>query len=218
MIHGTKDGFDNGCKCDECLKNVSKVRLLVAVGDVIVPIGAHGTRDGAIYYRCRCDDCIFFWKNYSGDKYRNRKYKNKNNSDVRLKTPKKRHKKSSSAKNPPIHRKNPPKIASSKFNFLKIHQETCTCPDCSRIVRNAYHREYNKSYNKSQNDKIAHNLRSRLYQAIKSGSKAGSAVRDLGCSISEFRDFLESKFISGMSWENYGCKPGCWSIDHIIPP
>lgn len=56
-------------------------------------------------------------------------------------------------------------------------------------------------------------LRVRFYMAIHRRSKTGSAVKDLGCSIEEFRTHIESKFKNGMSWSNYGK----WHIDHIIP-
>jgi len=51
--------------------------------------------------------------------------------------------------------------------------------------------------------------------AIKKHSKTGSAVRDLGCSIDELKQHLESKFLPGMTWNNYG-RFG-WHIDHIRP-
>lgn len=63
--------------------------------------------------------------------------------------------------------------------------------------------------------KLAINLRSRLYQALKNNYKVGSAVQDLGCNISEFKVYLESLFQEDMSWDNYG-KDG-WHIDHIKP-
>jgi hypothetical protein len=59
------------------------------------------------------------------------------------------------------------------------------------------------------------NLRKRMNKALKIHLKSGSAVRDLGCSISEFRAYLESKFQPGMTWNNYG-KYG-WHLDHIKP-
>jgi len=61
--------------------------------------------------------------------------------------------------------------------------------------------------------KLSRNLRSRLNKALRGDYKAGSAVSDLGCSIKEFKVYLESKFKPGMTWENYGK----WHIDHIKP-
>jgi hypothetical protein len=63
--------------------------------------------------------------------------------------------------------------------------------------------------------KLERNLRKRLAMAIKKHSKTGSAVRDLGCSIDELKQHLESKFLPGMTWNNYG-RFG-WHIDHIRP-
>lgn len=57
--------------------------------------------------------------------------------------------------------------------------------------------------------KIAHVLRVRLRRAV----KTGSAVKNLGCSVSEFLVYLENKFQPGMKWGNYGE----WQIDHIKP-
>ena len=45
--------------------------------------------------------------------------------------------------------------------------------------------------------------------------KTGSAVKDLGCDIKEFKKYIESKWSQGMSWDNYGYNG--WHIDHIIP-
>ena len=63
--------------------------------------------------------------------------------------------------------------------------------------------------------RLKSSLRSRLRMAIKKDLKSGSAVRDLGCSISEFKLYIESKFQPGMSWDNWG-QYG-WHIDHIKP-
>lgn len=56
-------------------------------------------------------------------------------------------------------------------------------------------------------------LRTRLNQAVRNNFKTGSAVRDLGCSISELKIYLENQFKEGMMWENHGE----WHIDHKIP-
>lgn len=70
------------------------------------------------------------------------------------------------------------------------------------------------------NARIASNLRSRLSIALKNTQKKGSAVRDLGCSVDEFKKYLESSFYESddgipMSWGNYG-RNG-WELDHIVP-
>lgn len=81
-------------------------------------------------------------------------------------------------------------------------------------------RNYMKEYRKEKYDKdiqfrISTILRSRLGKAIKDESKIGSAIKDLGCSITELKSYLESKFLTGMTWDNYGLDG--WHIDHIKP-
>lgn len=63
---------------------------------------------------------------------------------------------------------------------------------------------------------IANRLRSRLNKAIQ-GKKAGSAVKDLGCSIQHLKLHLELFWDKGMNWDNYGNKEGQWSLDHAVP-
>ena len=63
--------------------------------------------------------------------------------------------------------------------------------------------------------KLSVNLRKRLYMALKTNCKRGSAVKNLGCSIEYFKQFIESKFQSGMTWNNYGQRG--WHLDHIKP-
>ena len=55
-------------------------------------------------------------------------------------------------------------------------------------------------------------LRNRIRDAIKNNRKGGSAVRDLGCSISFFKEYIESLFYGDMTWENWG---PIWELDHI---
>ena len=56
-------------------------------------------------------------------------------------------------------------------------------------------------------------LRNRLNNAIQRNQKAGSAVRDLGCTIPEFKYYLETLFTPGMTWHNH-TRHG-WHIHHI---
>lgn len=77
-------------------------------------------------------------------------------------------------------------------------------------------REYNR--NKYKNDvqyRLGILLRSRLRNVLRRcylNSKC-SAVQNLGCTIPEFKAYLESKFAAGMTWDNQGK----WHIDHIKP-
>lgn len=68
-------------------------------------------------------------------------------------------------------------------------------------------------YDSDENYRIKCQLRSRLYSALRGNSKVGSAVRLLGCSIEEFRLYLESQFQPGWGWNNRHE----WHIDHIKP-
>lgn len=44
-------------------------------------------------------------------------------------------------------------------------------------------------------------------------NKSGSIVDSLPYSINELKIHLESKFLPGMTWDNYGQ----WHIDHVVP-
>lgn len=85
-------------------------------------------------------------------------------------------------------------------------------------ARKKEHPEYARNYERKKRHedpayRLRGNLRSRLYAAIKNEHRAGSAVRDLGCSIAKLKEYLAAKFSQGMSWDNYGK----WHIDHIKP-
>ncbi|HBI02003.1 MAG TPA: hypothetical protein DDY18_10320 [Flavobacterium sp.] len=62
---------------------------------------------------------------------------------------------------------------------------------------------------------IAKNLRDRLRKAVQKDQKNGSAIDNLGCSITDFKKHIESKFDNEMNWNNYGFSG--WHIDHIKP-
>lgn len=98
--------------------------------------------------------------------------------------------------------------------------------DISQKKYKAKNKEYYNNYQKTRrkNDicfKLAGTLRSRLTVALGGNQKSGSAVKDLGCSVSELKLHLESKFynnsLSGeeMNWLNHGQGAGKWQIDHI---
>jgi len=72
-----------------------------------------------------------------------------------------------------------------------------------------------KTVGLSVEQKLAKVLRNRLLRALDGKYKRGSAVLNLGCSIEDFKLYLESMFKSGMTWKNHG-RTG-WHIDHIKP-
>lgn len=77
---------------------------------------------------------------------------------------------------------------------------------------NSWTREHKS---KNPGFKLACQLRVRVSNALKRRGlrRVGSAVKDLGISIEEYKRYLENLFQPGMCWDNYGE----WHVDHIIP-
>lgn len=86
----------------------------------------------------------------------------------------------------------------------------------------------NRIRNKDRRDndplfRLVNNIRTSILNSIKSkGYKKSSKTAEiLDCSYNEFIIYLESKFESWMTWDNYGKYNGefyyGWDIDHIIP-
>lgn len=63
------------------------------------------------------------------------------------------------------------------------------------------------------------NMASRLAMAIRNalGQKSASTMKLVGCEIDQLMAHLESKFQSGMNWDNYGLGHDRWHCDHIRP-
>lgn len=90
----------------------------------------------------------------------------------------------------------------------------------SKPEAKARHRAYCKEWERNKKDSdpqylLRKVLRSRVSNQLNrlGGIKAGSAVRDLGCTVEELMVHLEKQFQPGMTWENRGE----WHIDHIKP-
>ncbi len=58
-------------------------------------------------------------------------------------------------------------------------------------------------------------LKRRMRQIL--GTIPNNPVEILGCSIEEYKRYIETNWEMTMTWQNYGCKKGHWSIDHSIP-
>lgn len=72
-----------------------------------------------------------------------------------------------------------------------------------------------KKIHTPQTLRIYKRLRCRIYNAITGhgGDKQGTVRELLGISVSEFMEYIASKFKNGMSWDNYGE----WELDHKRP-
>jgi hypothetical protein len=65
------------------------------------------------------------------------------------------------------------------------------------------------------NFKLREMIRCRIKTALARGSKSSTSEILTGCKIDFLRNYIESMFTDGMSWENHGISG--WHIDHIIP-
>jgi len=116
-----------------------------------------------------------------------------------------------------------------KRDYVKLRRELYTNSAKGKTNANARGSKYRTSEKgkqrrrvyentKVQNDvqfKLGKRLRIRLYHALKKNHKTGSAVSNLGCTLEQFKMYLESQFQPGMTWQNWS-KEG-WHIDHIKP-
>jgi hypothetical protein len=100
--------------------------------------------------------------------------------------------------------------ASRKQYLHEYHKKT---KDESRVYKREYMR---RRLSEDPEFYIMHLMRDRIRKALRKGyKKAASTATLIGCSISELRKHIESKFTTGMTWENQGV--GGWEIDHIRP-
>lgn len=75
----------------------------------------------------------------------------------------------------------------------------------------------NKKYHSDPIVKLRHRLSCRVREVLnfKSPVKNKTYNEIIGCTPTFLKEYLESKFIEGMSWENHGLRG--WHIDHIVP-
>jgi len=120
---------------------------------------------------------------------------------------------------------NPEKHAAKNLRWAKSHPEKVAenskkwYEGNKERTRDNQRKYESERYQKDPNYRLRKLLRARVYTALdlrkdKKGQKAGSAVKDLGCSIDLLISSLEAKFAEGMSWDNHGTH---WEIDHIQP-
>lgn len=106
-------------------------------------------------------------------------------------------------------------IKNKRKEYFKTHSKEIK--KTNRIYQQNHRKEANIYHSNrikiDANFKLRCNLSKRIWNALKGICKSKSTVKLLGCDIEFLRCYLESKFIDGMSWENYGK----WHVDHVIP-
>jgi hypothetical protein len=78
-------------------------------------------------------------------------------------------------------------------------------------------KNYEKKYREKNKEyfKIKNSIFCRLWGSIKNKSKKNYKTEHyLGCSINDYKNYLENLFYPEMNWGNHG---KIWEIDHIIP-
>jgi hypothetical protein len=83
----------------------------------------------------------------------------------------------------------------------------------SKVISNNKRRKIRKQTDPAY--KIECNLRRRILLAVNGKKKMFSTFDLIGCTPDFLKRYLESKFLTDMSWDNYGYKG--WHIDHILP-
>lgn len=86
----------------------------------------------------------------------------------------------------------------------------------------AYMHNYCKVYQRERRArdplyKLKYTLRFLVWRACRGYGKNGHTEEYIGLPFLDFKKYLESKFLPGMTWENHGNGDGKWNIDHIRP-
>ena len=79
----------------------------------------------------------------------------------------------------------------------------------------ANRRKYDKNRRKNIDVKLGNNISRRIHEALRENKQGKHWEAIVGYTTIELKTHLESKFQTGMTWENYGLHG--WHIDHIIP-
>lgn len=86
-----------------------------------------------------------------------------------------------------------------------------------------YLRTYWRSKRTTEMARLQNSIRCGVHRSFRKTSLKKSARTEsiLGCSFSDFKKHIESKFEPWMSWDNYGKFDGAmkhgWDLDHITP-
>lgn len=213
---GTGDGLDGHCKiCHNdgvaryCLEHPTKICSGCGTEKSLDEFHkSKTTRDGRTV---KCIACKreyaqkYFAENRTSIDEKNRVYRQEHRDEDKQRRSEyyHSHKEESSAKSRVYYQKNKEIINARNRLYYKNNKEY--------IIHRALDRRHGDPVLK-----LSLQIRTRLRKALKGSFKVGSTVRDLGCTIPEFRVYLEKQFRDGMTWGNQGGRDG-WQLDHKKP-
>lgn len=91
-------------------------------------------------------------------------------------------------------------------------------PEQTNISHAKWAKSSNYDMNRYRSDvqyKLIKTQRARINAALKGLNKSQTTQELLGCTTEFLKEYIESKFQPGMTWDNYAIDG--WHIDHIIP-
>lgn len=105
-------------------------------------------------------------------------------------------------------------VCGSEFRAFSKFSKCCSKKCREKHARNLFKTRRTAS---SIQIRISNSLRGRIAKAMNSQSlrKATSTMKLLGCDWGTFMNHIQSMWLPGMNWENWGYYG--WHIDHIVP-
>jgi hypothetical protein len=93
-----------------------------------------------------------------------------------------------------------------------------------QIYRKEYKKKNKIKRNQWERNRLKNNpilrvkqyLSSRISEVLR-GKNGRKTINLIGCALDFLKQYLESKFLPGMTWENYGFGNDKWHVDHIKP-
>lgn len=167
----------------------------------------NSSKDG-FQYKCRTCESLYYGENIKRVRERSKKYKENNREDI-------------SKKNKEYREKNKDNIKRyQEDNKERLAEYRKKYREANKLKKLKYQKKY--QYERRRSDpmfRVVCNLRSRLSTFCKQASlkKNFKTLNSIGISTLEFKIYIESLFVAGMNWSNYGKGDYCWSIDHIKP-
>lgn len=122
-----------------------------------------------------------------------------------------------------LYLKNKEKISERRKKARRLNPEKSRLQSKRSNLKNKeWIRNYSKEYTRHRRKtkplvKLSNSLRVRLKGALRrrSWKKTSTLQQYLGCTIQEFKEYIELLFKPGMTWDNHTING--WHIDHIIP-